>query len=318
MEIGEEISAPEFFDDEVHNTDTCPWHTASDGSAAKMDATDPDEDTDAMPPNDGGKLGRNLKADGEDPPGADEVTITYQKGALIKYTGGKKPKTVQTYAETDDEEPYALQYAPHHLIPGNESLKGSALVAFLGDDDVIGEFAGGQASVIKKGLSAGYDVNRAANGAWLPSPYALSNKNGWPAAPGIQVIKKRGDARVAEQTEDFKTAYVAAAIEAAGDRQFHMRHNEYSEKVGEILAAMHVRLAKMATGLCPLAESSEADDKYAPPPGLKARLDVLSGNLRGFVQGPVWRAPLYTDALTENYAMDERQTAATGDIVKVL
>src|SRR6185503_4268509 len=148
---------------------------------------------------------------------------------------------VRIYKKTRAEVPYDLQYAPHHLIPGNESLKGNAVVCFLGDDPSIEEFKGGQSSVIKEGFSTGYDVNLAENGVWLPSPYALSMKNEWPSAPGINVIKKRKGIDLAETTESFKHAYVAESIEETG-RQFHMRHKEYSTEVQNILGAIAERL----------------------------------------------------------------------------
>ena len=49
---------------------------------------------------------------------------------------------------------------------------------------------------------------------------------------------------------------------------------------------------------------------------------MLSANLRGLVTGPVWREPLYTDALTKAYADDLEakvgKTTQTGNILKVL
>lgn len=69
MEVGESISVPEFVREEVHSKNTCPWHNKEKKKSKKMEATDPDEDVPgAMPPNDGGKLGKNMKADGDDPP----------------------------------------------------------------------------------------------------------------------------------------------------------------------------------------------------------------------------------------------------------
>lgn len=309
------------FTSEVHTESTCPWHQKGENKKKKMAAMDPDEDVlGAIPPNDGGTLGRNLKAAKDNPPKADWVEVTYRMGEELRYKAGKKRKLVRVYQETrgDVEEEYDLQYAPHHLIPGNESLKGSPIVPYLGDDDAIAEYAEGQASVIKEGYSVGYDVNDAKNGVWLPSPYALSNRNEWPAEPGIEVIKRRLGARIAEQTEDFKEAYVAAAIAAAKNHQFHMRHKKYSDKVRDILKAIASRMKLMAKGECPIAKSSKKSGKFDPPMGLVGRLNVLSDNLRRLTTGPVWRPPLFTDSMTAEYAQDLAKTKAKGKIKKVV
>jgi hypothetical protein len=292
-----------------HSEDTCPWHAKEDASATAMEETDPDEDVpDAMPPNDGGKLGRNMNAAKDPPPSYDTVKILYSPGTQVFYTKGKKNKQVQTYEKSAIEVEYDLQYAPHHLIPGNESLKGNPIVKYLGDPTVIEKFKGKQTSSIKKGQSAGYDVNSAANGVWLPSPYALSMKNGWPGEGGVEVLKKRKgfDTLLIKTTEDFHVAYVAASIVVSGSpRQFHMRHETYSEKVQEILTAISTRMKLMVNNECPLAKSSkDSDGKVDAPGGLRSRLNVLSANLKGFLCGSLWRPPLFTDKANEKYLED--------------
>lgn len=320
MDVGEAVTASEFVDED-HNEQTCPWHQQSEKKKKKMEPVDPDDDSEAMAPNDGGTLGKNMTAGKEKPPRADTVTINYAPGEELEYTQGKKRelKTIQTYEKMKKSKKYEydLQYAPHHLIPGNESLKGSPIVPFMGDDDSIAEYAKGQGSLIKEGFSILYDVNNADNGVWLPSPYALSMKNEWPAKPGIKVIKRRLGEDVADETEDFKTAYVAESIRVSG-RQFHMRHVAYSDKVREILETIAERLSLMATEECPLTANSEGDDKFDPPMGLVGRLNVLSANLKGLLVGGLWRPPLYTDGMTEEYAADLNQTKRKGTIRKVV
>ena len=117
------------------------------------------------------------------------------------------------------------------MIPGNESLKGSKIVAYLGDNNVIKHYKKGVSSKIKDDHTVGYDVNRAENGVWLPSPYALSMSNQWPSLIGVMVVKKRLGETVANETEAFKHAYVAEAIRVSGNDQFHMRHSDYSNEV---------------------------------------------------------------------------------------
>jgi hypothetical protein len=320
-QVGEAVEVAEFVSD-AHSEDTCPWHQDGPKNHKAMDAMDADEDTAEMPPNHGGTLGINMRAAGNRPPDAASVTLTYVPGDDLEYEVGRKKKrqkTVRPYEEVPDteEREYQLQYAPHHLVPGNESLKGSELIVYMGDDNAISVFAGKKKSRIKDGFSIGYDVNRAANGVWLPSPYALSMKNEWPAEPGIRVLKRQRGDDVAEQTEDFKTAYVAASISVSGGRQFHMRHKKYSDKVKEILKAMAQRLRLMAKGVCPIAKAS-AEKKFDPPVGLVGRLDVLSGNLDRLLTGNVWRAPIYTDAMTEDYAEQLARIEDKEPIVKVL
>jgi hypothetical protein len=321
MDIGEPVDIDEFVGED-HSKRTCPWHQQGENKKKKMEAMNPDEDAEAMPPNDGGTLGRNMKASKNYPPKADTLSITYVPGEQLEYTIGKKKelKTVRVYEETKrgKQYEYGLQYAPHHLIPGNESLKGSEIVPFMGDDDSIAEYAEGQLSHIKQGFSICYDVNSDENGVWLPSPYALSMKNEWPAKPSIKVIKKRFGQEVADETEDFKTAYVAESIKTSEGRQFHMRHKAYSDKVREILKSVAQRLCLMATGGCPIATDSEDDEKFDPPFGLVGRLNALSNNLENLLTGTIWRPPIFTDTMTEQYAVDLKETKIKTNIKVVL
>jgi hypothetical protein len=311
MEIGEPVDPPEFVssDEDLHDEKTCPWCQPKEkqGASEKMVVEDPPDDVvGAIPPNDGGKLGKNMKNAGNPEP---ELTITlvYKKGNVIRFESGRKRRAFPVYQAMPDDsaEDYNVQFAPHHLVPGNASLKGSAVVPFMGDADSISEYAKGQASKIKKGGFIGYDINSAGNGEWLPSPYALSMRNDWPAERDVEVLKKRRGLDFGEVTEAFKAAYVAAAIEGSG-RQFHMSHKKYSEKVREILDAVGRRLHLMSRGgICAVAKRHKSEDgKFEPPFGLVARLNVLSQNLRRLMTGSTWRPPLYGDARTQEYAKD--------------
>lgn len=310
MELGEPIKVSEFIsDDEKHDEKTCPWHEEPKKGAKKMEVQDGDEDAPgAMSDNSGKKLGAALTKDDNPAPSGKKVSVYYRQGQVARYPAGKKKeKVIRIYEEAVDEEEYDLQYAPHHLIPGNESLKGSRVVAFLGDDDVIENFKlkGKPSSCIKKDMSAGYDVNQAQNGEWLPSPYALSMSNEWPAAEGIQALRRReGDGEdIALQTEAFKLAYAVDAMNVSPKKQFHMRHADYSNKVREILDSMGAKLKLYATGLCPVAKKGTEDKKSNPPGGLAGRLDALSERLRGLLRGSPtgWRNPLFLDELTKKY-----------------
>jgi hypothetical protein len=310
VELGESIAVTLFIDrDEEHSENTCPWHQKKKASAKPMDPQEGDEDaTGSMPDNSGKKLGTNLTSARSPAPAGEKVLVYYAQGAVLKYPAGRKTKVIRVYEETVDEEEYDLQFAPHHLVPGNESLKGSSVVAFLGDDTVIENFKqnGKPSSHIKKDMSVGYDVNTAKNGEWLPSPYALSMSNEWPAAEGLKALRKREGDDVALETEAFKMAYAASAI-GVGKKQFHMRHADYSAKVREILDAMGAKVKLLATKLCPLAKQTAEDKKFEPPAALGARIDTLSGKLRSLVRGDPptgWRNPLFTDELSAQYYSD--------------
>jgi hypothetical protein len=263
-ELGEPIATPDFVQDDVHSESTCPWHDKSEPPAATaMDPAADDEDCAAgevlapMAANNGHKLGVNL---------GDKDNTKIQ----VNYPGSSAP--------TEED----LQWAPHHLIPGNASLKRSAVVPYLGDDDVIAKFGSG--SKIKKGDTVGYDVNSADNGVWLPSPYALSMKGKWPKGAGS------------------KTAYVVAAIDSTGGRsQFHMCHSNYSTSVRDILEEIGSKLKGITQAvICKEAKPKEAD-KFSAPLGLKGRLNSVSSQLRTVLSGPVWQPPFVDDTQNDAY-----------------
>ena len=325
MEIGEAVDPPEFVntDEDLHDEKTCPWcqPKQKQGESEELAKEDPEDDVvGAIPPNDGGALGRKMTDAGSPRPEL-VVEISYRRGSVVRFQSGMKARVVSLYEKTLDDyvEKYDVQYASHHLIPGNESLKGSAVIPFMGDAGSISEYAGGQPSKIKEGGFIGYDVNSAPNGEWLPSPYALSMRNDWPAERDVEVLKRRMGLDLGEITEAFKAAYVAAAIERSG-RQFHMRHKDYSIKVQGILDAVGRRLHLMSEGgVCPVAGLSKSKDgKFDPPHGLVGRLKILSGTLRRLVTGAIWRPPLYADSRTEEYAQDLAKAKEKVEIEKVV
>jgi hypothetical protein len=321
-QLGEAVAIGVFVgDDQNHSESTCPWH--ADDPASSADAMEDqcvDEDAHgAIPANLGRKLGDNLRQAGDAPPTADRIEIAYRAGATVAFQQGSRPKKVQTYERvTTEVHEYPLQYAPHHLIPGNESLKGSRVLVYMGAESVISGYEPPGASKIKDGKSIGYDVNAAANGVWLPSPYALSNSNRWPSQDGLQVVLQRLGQVVVDETESFKSAYVAASIEASGHRQFHMRHEDYSYKVQEILDAMGNQI-KLMGSRCPVAAGGQDDaGKFDPPAGLKARLDGLSARMRSLLIGAVWRPPFFTDDLSQEYAGSLQRVRRSARPLKVM
>lgn len=272
-EIGEDFAPPQFLEDAVHSVDTCPWHDSSTPpSPVPMDPQADDDDAlkgavlRPMAANNGKTLGVNL--------GGKENTKIH-----VMYPGSKMAT------------PEDLQWAPHHLIPGKASLKHSAVVPYLGAANVIKQFGGD--SKIKDGQTAGYNVNDAANGVWLPSPYALSMNGRWPTSQGR------------------KNAYVEAAIDSTGGRsQFHMCHTNYSRVVREILEELGAKLVLITTsGVCKEANATQSD-KFNAPSGLRSRLNSISSRLRRIVSGPtaeegnspvIWQPPFTDDTLVQEY-----------------
>jgi hypothetical protein len=320
-QLGEGVDVGVFVsDDKTHSKATCPWHEEpEDSSADPMELQLVDEDSHGpIPANLGKKLGDNLRNAEDPPPDADTVEIAYDEGATIAFKLAGKNKKVQTYRKVNAEVyEYPLQYAPHHLIPGNESLKGSDVLVFMGDDSVIKGYEPTEASLIKKGRSIGYDVNADKNGVWLPSPYALSNSNKWPSQDGIKVIFQRLGQVAVDEAESFKSAYVAASIRASGGRQFHMRHEDYSYKVQEILNAMGDKINLLATK-CPVAKDSKEDDLFEPPAGLKGKLNALSSRMKTLLTGVVWRSPFFADHLSSEYADSLKRARRSSKALKEL
>ncbi|HEV8263942.1 MAG TPA: hypothetical protein VGQ06_03255 [Gemmatimonadales bacterium] len=308
-QIGEMVTAGEVTGPGVHDSATCPWEQQPAPQPGELEEEEAYEDNPGqIPKNLGKKLGDNLDKAGEnepmDAPGHyKKVWIKYKKKPKVPYFEGSDLKEVQAYRlEHAIQCAYEVQYAPHHLIPGNASLKNSIVVRYLGHSDAIKHY--GSVSKIKDKQFCGYNVNAAENGVWLPSPYALSNNNEWPAQGGIDAIKERrgraqGDT-VDEET--FKMAFTVKAIEQAGGQlQFHMAHPDYSNKVREMLNTIGTRLWLISIS-CPFAAGTAQDGKWNLPAGMVERLNRLSANLKSLVTGPIWRPPLYTDGLTQRYA----------------
>ena len=323
---------------EQHDESTCPWvhekpEDSKDSESPKtMDEQSGDEDSaeGVMPKNNGTKLGKNMGGRAKE-----VVEVKHEKDETIKVGD----KSVQVYCLSEKLEKYDLQFAAHHLIPGNESLKASRVVAYLGDSDVIANYASGEpvtlnmvavashddggeqrllkkrkertveSKIVKNG-TINYDVNKPENGIWLPSPYALSMKGKWPS----EEVKKKLEKEDKRGIESFQEAYAFAAIQKSGGHQFHTRHGNYSAKVRRALDAVALRLKVITReDVCEFAfsDKKERDEyesldqkdrnkgwkakKFQPPKKLVDRLDCLSENIKCFLMGPKFRAPMLTD-----------------------
>jgi hypothetical protein len=310
-ELGEPITNPMTFVKDKHDKKICPWHDEGE-AGAEMAAADENDDKPkgkvkagrsktGMPKNDGGKLGDALIDAGYAPPEA-SVQIYFIEEGMQEYRKDGKDKEMILYARSIKKASYDLDFAAHHLIPGNAALKDSAIAPFLGDSATVKNFS--SSSKIEKG-SAGYDVNCHENGHWLPSPYALSMNDGnspaaWPNEPGMKAALRDEGEKTFQVLESFKIAYAKEAVRVSGGRQFHMCHEDYSIEVKKHLQAVKI---KMMT--CP--EVDEKKDKFDKPPGgLRQTLISLSARLRGLVTGKVWHSPFLVDDINESIASKSR------------
>jgi hypothetical protein len=161
---------------------------------------------------------------------------------------------------------------PHHLIPGNESLKlVPALLKwiFAGEGHIEADI--------------GYDVNNGENGIWLPSNNSM---------------RKNVIGNASWECETVKITYANAAQPGRGS--FHDRHVDYSEFVQKILKKIANRMeGRDARADCPY-KTEKGSEKYKPPYALIERLNGVSRRratrLRNYNPGE-FEVPFYTSQL---------------------
>lgn len=143
--------------------------------------------------------------------------------------------------------------AAHHLIPGNAALQESTIMSLLRVD---GPAQG----------NIGYDVNKAANGVWLPGNYALRGQ--W--ADDLRGGAKRLD-------------YIRVCMLRFG--QFHDSHTKYSDQVILALNGIKGKHAGLLSSHCPSCKNNDqARDPKVSLFLLVGRIDWLSGRLRNYVK----------------------------------
>jgi hypothetical protein len=232
------------FDLGEHDEGECPFCRDDEvGDRTSDDVADLEEDPGVLIGNDSGKLDRNLAA-----------------------AGAPRPED-WAIADPRDGSDHRVTPNPHHLIPGNESLKKAAtLLPWI--------FAGERID-----SDVGYDVNHAANGVWLPSNNAMRGDPAWSNAA-------------------FKGAYVRAAMGVSGGH-FHDRHGSpYSAFVTGVLNKIADRLSVEAAR-CPRCAGEGA---RRPPYGLVERLDGVSRRLAGALHvGAPPDDDLYTSKLVPQH-----------------
>jgi hypothetical protein len=166
---------------------------------------------------------------------------------------------------------------PHHLIPGNESLKQSEILPWIFASDEI------EADI-------GYDVNNAVNGVWLPSNNAMRS-NAEPPRP------------CSWDNDKVKTDYVILAMDES-DGHFHDRHVDYSKFVVKVLN----KIANRMLGLpflnmdCPYVTEPAPSGKAKPPYFLYIRLNGVSQRLATHLAASApQQAFLFTSELVKEY-----------------
>lgn len=202
---------------------------------------------------------------------------------------------VYTHPETGNEEISELRSNPHHLIPGNASLKGKKYEAPLLEciETAKGTITG----------DIGYDINKRENGIWLPT--ILENFYG--GYKGVDPVAgvSWGKLTTRYPNEQFSMAE-AAMFEAS--RQFHDAHEDYSEHVKERLQKLMDKVIVRKIS-CPEA-GPEAKPNVPPPFGLVKWMDALSRRMGGFLTGSPkrWRHPMWTSRHAKEFA-DKLQAA---------
>lgn len=234
---------------------------------------------------------------------------------------GKKPVEIETIDFSTGEvhtHQYPVTCAAHHLVPAQESLKGSPLLAFMvkkGDSEQLKDTTYGDGIVW---ADVGYDVNGTENGVYLPGSYAVGGGRG-----GMGVWAENDDHpdREDEDATDVpdpasnlltgalneisddnrKWQYVSQSVQLAPG-QFHDRHQAYSEFIAQVLEKIALnyealRKQKVVEKKCPDCKkrADEIKEQGVPTPfGLVARLNGVSGRMSGHLNGSKWTANIYT------------------------
>ena len=183
---------------------------------------------------------------------------------------------------------------PHHLVSGNEALKGHPIENWLSTES--------KSCQVK--ADTGFDVNHARNGVWLPSITDENRICKWITvnvkikgkvkkkrrpAPGEEGKKMWSSLSVAEKDQ------IAFAIMGKEKLQFHKGNHrnkgatpsecyikEAKRLLTEILSFVHGSLKVK----CPEAKKDK-NSKYPPPGGLNNMIYAMaSGHMRWHVNGP--------------------------------
>ena len=214
---------------------------------------------------------------------------------------------------------YPVTCAAHHLIPAQESLKESPLLAYMvkkGDTESLKDASYSDGLVW---ADVGYDVNGAENGINLPGSYAVGGGRGglglWTGnddAPDLEEedpADSNNDPASPELTGKLnevsdtnrKWLYVSQAMRLSPG-QFHDRHQDYSAFIQDVLSQIHANMVVLerqkivdsSCGKCKDRKSKINELGVPTPFGLVGRLNAVALRMRPFLQGVIWRPNIYT------------------------
>lgn len=213
---------------------------------------------------------------------------------------------------------YPVTCAAHHLIPAQESLKVSRILAFMVKKGESGKLKDSSYTTGAVWANVGYEVNGVENGVYLPGSYAVGGGRGglglWtlnddqpdseeedvadtpdPASPDLTGALNNISAR------NRKWRYVSQAMQLAPG-QFHDRHEDYSRFVAEVLNKIFSdykrqyksSFAEQSCDQCKKNQDKLKELGIPTPMGLVGRLNTLASSLRVFLNGSAWRPNIYT------------------------
>ncbi len=255
-------------------------------------------------------------------PKDDSAHAFYQKKKVVKIEASEGTKKYEHF--------YPVTCAAHHLIPAQESLKESRLLAYMckkGDTEKL------KGKDYTKGLvwsDLGYDVNGSQNGVFLPGSYAVGGGRGgmkvwtggdmsdeadWAENDDTDEDKPEEDVQATDATSNLLTGplnvisdhnrkwqYVKQSVEKCPG-QFHDRHVDYSTKVVQgVLKKMFENYESLNTEMidnekCPDCKKRKEDiQKFGIPTpyGLAVRLNKASDKLKNYLNGTTWRINVFT------------------------
>lgn len=252
-----------------HEEDTCPFCQAPDEpSTEENDLTDDfSEDDEAVAGLDSAGIVHENKS-GKLATDMEKHKDFYQEGT-VKLDGIDRELPVKT--------------AAHHLIPGNGSLRESAIMDYLHIDGMA------------EG-NIGYNVNNHRNGVWLAGNYAFRGKNG---------LSKWGN-HGAEFKDSYGSEpkdYAFKAIEKM-ECQFHDAHENYSKFVLDVLDAIAMKMNMFGDVWCPKASDKPKNPEDRQLFMLVNRLHVVSDRMRRMLTNPNkshWKKNIYTSEFSEKY-----------------
>ncbi|WP_281556011.1 AHH domain-containing protein [Thalassomonas sp. RHCl1] len=216
-----------------------------------------------------------------------EYKFKNRSGKLGRALGGKpEPRKVILAGK-----PYDAAVAAHHLIPGNASLKESAIMEWL---HVDGKAVG----------NIGYNVNAKTNGVWSPGNY------------GVRPWGTKGAAFVAECAKHCKDSgytgepitakdFAFSAMEAWGC-QFHDAHEDYSTFVADVLDKIADKLDNNKNIWCP-EQKKKNKDEPTQMFQIVGRLNTVSARMKKMLTFPTfsWKSNVWTSAFAQSYMLEK-------------